>query len=83
MDRNTQDLQQQGVNDPSEYGRLVQEKQRLETELKRLDALQKQHAELGEKCVFRRNWTPIPPQTGHSFQRKLDTCSRANWTLGT
>lgn len=45
------DLQQQGVNDPSEYGRLVQEKQRLETELKRLDALQKQHAELGEKAM--------------------------------
>lgn len=40
------DLQQQGVSDPSEYGRLVQEKQRLETELKRLDALQKQLADL-------------------------------------
>ncbi len=33
-------------------------------------------------CVFRRNWTPVPPQTGHAFQRKLDTCSRPNWTLG-
>ncbi|MCG5513205.1 TrlF family AAA-like ATPase [Ectothiorhodospira shaposhnikovii] len=44
------DLQQQGVSDPSEYGRLVQEKQRLETELRRLEALQKQHANLREKA---------------------------------
>lgn len=44
------DLQQQGVSDPSEYGRLVQEKQRLETELKKLEALQKQHTELREKA---------------------------------
>lgn len=40
------DLLTQGVSDPSEYGRLVQERQRLETELKRLDALQKQFDEL-------------------------------------
>ncbi|MCE2917347.1 MAG: chromosome segregation protein SMC, partial [Rubrivivax sp.] len=40
------DLQQQGVNDPSEYGRLVQERQRLETEVKRLDALHKQQEDL-------------------------------------
>lgn len=44
------DLQQQGVSDPSEYGRLVQEKQRQETELKKLEALQKQHTELREKA---------------------------------
>lgn len=44
------DLQQQGVSDPSEYGRLVQEKQRLETELKKLEALQKQHTELRERA---------------------------------
>ncbi|MBR8214124.1 TrlF family AAA-like ATPase [Burkholderia vietnamiensis] len=44
------DLQQQGVNDPSEYGRLVQEKQRLENEVKRLDALQKQRDALKEKA---------------------------------
>lgn len=44
------DLQQQGVSDPSEYGRLVQEKQRLETELKRLEALQKQHADFKAKA---------------------------------
>lgn len=42
-------LQQQGVSDPSEYGRLVQEKQRLEAELMKLDALQKQQTELREK----------------------------------
>ena len=44
------DLQQQGVSDPSEYGRLVQDRQRQETELKKLEALQKQHSELCEKA---------------------------------
>lgn len=38
-------LQQQGVNDPSEYGRLVQEAQRLETELRKLNTLKSQHTE--------------------------------------
>jgi energy-coupling factor transporter ATP-binding protein EcfA2 len=45
------DLQQQGVSDPSEYGRLVQEKQRLDTEFKRLDALQKQRESLKDKAM--------------------------------
>ena len=31
-------------------------------------------------CVFHANWTPVPPQTGQSFQRKVDTRSRPNWT---
>jgi hypothetical protein len=31
-------------------------------------------------CVFHANWTPVPPQTGQSFQRKLDTRSKPNWT---
>jgi energy-coupling factor transporter ATP-binding protein EcfA2 len=44
------DLLQQGVNDPSQYGHLVQEKQQLETELKKLEALQKQRTELREKA---------------------------------
>ncbi len=44
------DLQQQGVSDPSEYGRLVQEKQRLDTEVKRLDALQKQRDGLKDRA---------------------------------
>lgn len=39
-------LRQQGVNDPSEYGRLVQEAQRLDTALRNLNALKSQHAEL-------------------------------------
>ena len=26
------------------------------------------------------NWTPIPRQTGHRFQPKLDSRSSANWT---
>lgn len=45
------DLQQQGVSDPSEYGRLVQEKQRIETEVKRLEALQKQHESLKDRAL--------------------------------
>lgn len=45
------DLQQQGVSDPSEYGRLVQEKQRIETEVKRLKALQKQHDSLKDRAL--------------------------------
>lgn len=44
------DLLQQGVNDPSEYGRLVQEKQRLDTELKKLESLEKQQTELRERA---------------------------------
>ena len=44
------DLLTQGVSDPSEYGRLVQERQRLETEIKRLDALQKQLDELDQQA---------------------------------
>jgi hypothetical protein len=27
------------------------------------------------------NWTLIPRQTGHGFHGKVDTVSRANWTL--
>lgn len=42
------DLLTQGVNDPSEYGRLVQERQHQETESKRLDALQMQFSDLTE-----------------------------------
>lgn len=44
------DLQQQGVSDPSEYGRLVQEKQRLETEWKKLESWHKQQTELRAKA---------------------------------
>jgi len=48
------DLLTQGVSDPSEYGRLVQERQRLETEIKRLDALQKQFDELKQQFMTQR-----------------------------
>ncbi len=44
------DLQAQGVNDPSEYGRLVQERQRLDAESKRLDALQAQFDALKQQA---------------------------------
>jgi energy-coupling factor transporter ATP-binding protein EcfA2 len=49
------DLLQQGITDPSEYGRLVQERQRIETEIKRLDALQKQHESLQAKAISQLN----------------------------
>ncbi|HDS1747607.1 MULTISPECIES: TrlF family AAA-like ATPase [Pseudomonas] len=45
-------LQQQGVNDPSEYGRLVQEAQRLDTELRNLNTLKSQHAELRNTAML-------------------------------
>ena len=35
------ELKAQGVTDPSEYGKLVQERQRLETELERFDSLRR------------------------------------------
>jgi energy-coupling factor transporter ATP-binding protein EcfA2 len=44
------DLLAQGVSDPSEYGRLVQERQRLDAEVTRLNALQKQFDELKEQA---------------------------------
>lgn len=50
------DLQQQGVNDPSEYGRLVQERQRLETQTKGLDALHKQRDELKNRASGQLEW---------------------------
>ena len=39
-------LKAQGVADPSEYGKLVQERQRLEGELVQLDALEKQRQQV-------------------------------------
>ena len=39
-------LQAQGVADPSEYGKLVQERQRLEGELAKLDSLEKQRQQV-------------------------------------
>lgn len=44
------DLQAQGVNDPSEYARLVQEKQRLEGEIKKLDIIQQERDRLILEC---------------------------------
>ena len=44
------DLLAQGVNDPNEYARLVQEKQRLEGESKKMDLLQQQRAHLVIEC---------------------------------
>ena len=44
------DLLAQGVNDPNEYARLVQEKQRLEGEIKKLDILQQERDRLVMEC---------------------------------
>jgi DNA repair ATPase RecN len=41
-----QELRGQGIGDPAAYGRIMQNKQRLEMEVKRLDAIQKQHDDL-------------------------------------
>ena len=40
------DLLAQGVNDPNEYARLVQEKQRLEGESKKMDLIQQESAHI-------------------------------------
>lgn len=39
-------LHEEGVHDPSEYGQLVQERQRLESEIKLLDSLQEERERL-------------------------------------
>src|SRR5690606_33043210 len=44
------DLLAQGVNDPNEYARLVQEKQRLEGESKKMDLLQQERDRLVMEC---------------------------------
>lgn len=44
------DLLAQGVNDPNEYARLVQEKQRLEGEIKKMDLLQQERDRLVMEC---------------------------------
>jgi hypothetical protein len=44
-------LRQEGVGDPNEYGHLVEEKQRIEAAVKRLDALQEQAEALREKAL--------------------------------
>lgn len=43
-------LQEQGIDDPNEFGRLVQEQQRLEKELKQLEDFEKQKKSLEEKA---------------------------------
>jgi ABC-type branched-subunit amino acid transport system ATPase component len=44
-------LRLQGVNDPSEYGKLVQDRQRVESELATLDAIEKQRASVGKQSA--------------------------------
>lgn len=43
-------LKEQGVTDPSEYGRLVQERQRLDSETKRLASLKEQRDKVAEQA---------------------------------
>ncbi len=45
-------LRKEGVTDPREYGRLVQERQRLDSELARLDSVQAERDRLVEKARF-------------------------------
>ncbi len=71
------DLQQQGVSDPSEYGRLVQERQRLETESNRLDALHKQRDGLKARAAaqleaVREARKSMTEQRRQFLQRTLD-----------
>ena len=42
-------LRKEGVTDPSEYGRLVQDRQRLDSELARLDSVQEERGRLAEQ----------------------------------
>lgn len=42
-------LQQQGVNDPSEHGRLVEDKQKIKQEILRLESLTKEHDQVLEE----------------------------------
>jgi DNA repair ATPase RecN len=49
-----EELKEQGVADPSEYGKLVQERQRLEGEIARLEALQKERDKLVAEATLQR-----------------------------
>lgn len=49
-----EELRTQGVADPSEYGKLVQERQRLESEIARLDSLQKERDKLVAEVTAQR-----------------------------
>ena len=50
-----EDLQKQGVSDPGEYDRLVQEKQKIEEDIAKLELLQEQKASLKEKAKSQLN----------------------------
>lgn len=47
-------LEQQGVSDPGQYGRLVQDRQRLADEVARLEELEKRQQELRLECEQQR-----------------------------
>jgi energy-coupling factor transporter ATP-binding protein EcfA2 len=49
-DNLVEELREQGVQDPSEYGRLVQERQRLEGEVKALEALAETQQQRRTEC---------------------------------
>lgn len=50
----TQELKQEGAGDPAEYGKLVQERQRLEMEIDRLDAIDKELGALRRDAIEQR-----------------------------
>lgn len=64
------ELQTQGVTDPSEYGKLVQERQRLETELERFDSLRRERDKLAADAVNHLN-------LARHARRALSTARRA------
>ncbi len=51
-----EELKARGVGDPSEYGRLVQESQRIEGELARVAELEKQRARLADDVAAQRRF---------------------------
>jgi DNA repair ATPase RecN len=50
----TEELRKQGVADPREYGELVQQRQRIEGELSRLDSLQKERDKIAALATSQR-----------------------------
>jgi predicted ATPase len=68
------ELLEQGVSDPSEHGRLVQERQRLEAEAKRFEGFQKQRDELLER--IKEQWQKVLEarrgisETRHDFLKR-------------
>lgn len=64
------DLKEQGVADPSEYGQLVQERQRLENQWKELESLDAQRGQVLEQAKSQRN-TVVAARRALSERREV------------